>query len=75
LCLYTDGLIERRGQPIDDGIRKLCAAVPTGDPEVACACVMAAMADGMHTDDVALLIIRREPRQVQGSAARAGGSA
>jgi phosphoserine phosphatase RsbU/P len=74
LCLYTDGLIERRGQPIDDGIRKLCAAVPTGDPEVACACVMAAMADGMRTDDVALLIIRREPGQVEGSSARTGGS-
>ena len=74
LCLYTDGLIERRGQPIDDGIRKLSAAVPTGDPEVACACVMAAMADGMRTDDVALLIIRREPGQVEGSAAGTGGS-
>jgi putative methionine-R-sulfoxide reductase with GAF domain len=81
LCLYTDGLVERRGQPIDDGIRKLCAAVPTGDPEVACACVMAAMADGTRTDDVALLIICREPGQVQGLAgpgdfaSRAGASA
>jgi phosphoserine phosphatase RsbU/P len=75
LCLYTDGLIERRGQAIDDGIRKLCAAVPTGDPEVACACVMAAMADGMRTDDVALLIISREPGQVPGSAAGPGGAA
>jgi putative methionine-R-sulfoxide reductase with GAF domain len=75
LCLYTDGLVERRGQPIDDGIRKLCAAVPTGDPEVACSCVMGAMSDGMRTDDVALLIIRREPGQVPGSAAEPGGSA
>jgi serine phosphatase RsbU (regulator of sigma subunit) len=75
LCMYTDGLVERRDQPIDDGIRKLCAAVPTGDPEVACGCVMAAMVDGMRTDDVALLIIHREAGQVPGSAARAGGLA
>ena len=27
LCLYTDGLVERRDQPIDEGIARLCAAV------------------------------------------------
>lgn len=62
LCLYTDGLVERRDRPIDQGISKLCANVPVGDPEAACAHVMAAMADGSpHADDVALLVIRREP--------------
>jgi phosphoserine phosphatase RsbU/P len=62
LCLYTDGLVERRDQPIDQGIARLCAAVTTADPEAGCASVMAAMAGySPHTDDVALLIVRRTP--------------
>lgn len=62
LCLYTDGLVERRSRPIDEGIARLCSALPAREPEVACACVMAAMTDANpRTDDVALLIIRRDP--------------
>ena len=62
LCLYTDGLVERRDQPIDHGIEKLRAAVTTAEPEAGCASVMAAMADySPHTDDIALLILRRAP--------------
>jgi anti-anti-sigma factor len=62
LCLYTDGLVERRDQPIDEGIARLCAAVTAGDPEAGCASVMAAMADdSAHNDDVALLMIHRKP--------------
>jgi serine phosphatase RsbU (regulator of sigma subunit) len=37
LCLYTDGLVERRDQPIDQGIAQLRAAVAPADPEAACA--------------------------------------
>ena len=60
VCLYTDGLVERRDQPIDHGIARLCAAVTTADSEAACASVMAAMAGySTHTDDIALLILRR----------------
>ncbi|MGN6679482.1 MAG: PP2C family protein-serine/threonine phosphatase [Streptosporangiaceae bacterium] len=74
LCLYTDGLVERRDQSIDYGISKLCAAIPIGDPEVACACVMAAMADGdPRTDDVALLVIRHEPGEQWAPHAQPGG--
>lgn len=62
LCLYTDGLVERRDRPIDDGIARLSAAVSAGDPEHACASVMLAMAGYMtHRDDVALLMLRRLP--------------
>jgi sigma-B regulation protein RsbU (phosphoserine phosphatase) len=62
LCLYTDGLVERRDQPIDQGIAQLRAAVTTADPEAACAAVMAAMAGySPHTDDIALLILRHPP--------------
>jgi phosphoserine phosphatase RsbU/P len=71
LCLYTDGLVERRDQPIDHGISRLCAAVTTAGPEAGCASVMAAMADySPHTDDIALLILRREP----GEPGQPGGS-
>ena len=67
LCLYTDGLVERRDQPIDHGIDKLRAAVTTAEPEAGCASVMAAMADySPHTDDIALLILRRAPGEPGG---------
>jgi phosphoserine phosphatase RsbU/P len=62
LCLYTDGLVERRDQPIDQGIAQLRAAVTTADPEAGCAAVMAAMAGySPHTDDIALLMLRHPP--------------
>ncbi len=62
LCLYTDGLVERRGRPIDEGIARMCAATAAGDPEAACAQVMATMTDDpIHNDDVALLMLRRRP--------------
>jgi hypothetical protein len=32
LCLYTDGLVERRGRAIDEGIARLCAAIAARDP-------------------------------------------
>ena len=68
LCLYTDGLIERRDQPIDQGIAQLRAAVTTADPEAACAAVMAAMAgDSPHTDDIALLMLRHPLGEPGGS--------
>jgi sigma-B regulation protein RsbU (phosphoserine phosphatase) len=62
LCLYTDGLVERRGRPIDDGIARLSATLRAMDPEAACAAVVAAMSDhNPHEDDVALLILRCAP--------------
>jgi anti-anti-sigma factor len=68
LCLYTDGLVERRDQPIDHGIARLCAAVTTAKPEAGCASVMIAMAGySPHTDDIALLILRRAPGEPDGS--------
>ena len=75
LCLYTDGLVERRDRPIDDGIARLSAALTLSDPEIACAYVMAAMADSSpHSDDVALLILRRTPTPDSEPAASTAGS-
>ncbi len=62
LCFYTDGLVERRDRPIDDGIDRLSAALTATDPETGCALVMGGMADYIpREDDVALLLLRRTP--------------
>jgi phosphoserine phosphatase RsbU/P len=61
LCFYTDGLIERRGEPIDDGMARLCRAVTAQPAEMACATVMQAMVgSGPAQDDIALLMLRRD---------------
>jgi sigma-B regulation protein RsbU (phosphoserine phosphatase) len=65
LCLYTDGLVERRDRFLDDGIDRLTGAVTARHPELACAAAMAAMADFTpYTDDIALLMLRRREEPV-----------
>ena len=66
LCFYTDGLVERRDYPIDDGLAALCQVVTAAPPEEVCASVMDAMvgAEPAH-DDIALLVVRREPARPQ----------
>jgi serine phosphatase RsbU (regulator of sigma subunit) len=60
LCLYTDGLVERRSEPIDASLARLCAVVQPGDPESACVSVMAALVGSEPADDdIALLMISR----------------
>ena len=60
VCFYTDGLIERRGQPIDDGLERLCQAVTAQPPDAACAAVMTALVGSEPAqDDIALLTVRR----------------
>jgi putative methionine-R-sulfoxide reductase with GAF domain len=62
LCFFTDGLIERRDQPIDDSLARLCQAVTAGPPEVVCASVMRRLiGSDSARDDVALLVFRRNP--------------
>ena len=61
LCFYTDGLIERRGELIDDGLARLCRSITAQSPEAACAAVMHALAgSGPARDDIALLMVRRQ---------------
>jgi phosphoserine phosphatase RsbU/P len=64
LCLYTDGLVERRDEPIDDGITRLCQAVTPEPPEDVCAWTMQALVGHQHPgDDIALLVLRWLPGQ------------
>ena len=59
LCLFTDGLVERRDMPIDDGITRLCQTVTPGPPESVCVSVMQALVGRQHPgDDIALLVLR-----------------
>jgi phosphoserine phosphatase RsbU/P len=61
LCFYTDGLVERRDELIDDGLDRLCQAVTAQPAEAACAAVMGAMVGNEPTrDDIALLMVRRQ---------------
>jgi serine phosphatase RsbU (regulator of sigma subunit) len=61
LCFYTDGLVERRGELIDDGLDRLCRAVTAQPPEAACAAVMGALVGNEPArDDIALLMVRRQ---------------
>jgi len=60
-CFYTDGLIERVGEPIDEGLARLCRAVTAEPAEAACAAVMQALVGAAAPrDDIALLILRRQ---------------
>jgi phosphoserine phosphatase RsbU/P len=59
LCLFTDGLVERRDEPIDDGITLLCETVTPGAPESVCVSVMQALVGSQYPgDDIALLVLR-----------------
>ncbi|MCR3753772.1 PP2C family protein-serine/threonine phosphatase [Lentzea californiensis] len=59
VVLYTDGLVERRGQDLDAGLELLRQAVAPMSPEALCGQVMATMVgDKPATDDIALVAIR-----------------
>ncbi|HET9972894.1 MAG TPA: PP2C family protein-serine/threonine phosphatase, partial [Streptosporangiaceae bacterium] len=60
LCFYTDGLVERPGEVIDEGIDRLCQAVTAESAEAACAAVTGALIGSEPArDDIALLVFQR----------------
>jgi putative methionine-R-sulfoxide reductase with GAF domain len=60
VVLYTDGLVERRGEVIDQGLDRLREAVAPGPPAAVCHRVMAHMIGNTPSeDDVAVLAFRR----------------
>jgi serine phosphatase RsbU (regulator of sigma subunit)/anti-sigma regulatory factor (Ser/Thr protein kinase) len=60
LALYTDGLVERRGQDIDTGLRLLREAMahPGQSPEESCDAALDALLPARPSDDIALLVAR-----------------
>lgn len=68
MCLFTDGLVERRPQPEDgdsdivgDNIDRLAQALAAGDdPEMACIRALAdVVGDHVAEDDIAVLVAKR----------------
>jgi PAS domain S-box-containing protein len=69
LILYTDGLVERRDEPIDAGVARLEDAITGGpqDPDALCAHLIKSVRppNSQHDDDVTALVVRissRDPR-------------
>jgi serine phosphatase RsbU (regulator of sigma subunit) len=61
LCLYTDGLVERRGEPLDDSLDRLLRATAAGPPDTCCSTIMGTMVGNQPaSDDIALLILQRQ---------------
>jgi serine phosphatase RsbU (regulator of sigma subunit) len=63
LLLYTDGLIERRGEPLDVGIDRLATLLAGAAPAAAAICgeIVAALTSE-PADDIALLALGLAPR-------------
>jgi serine phosphatase RsbU (regulator of sigma subunit) len=62
LCLYTDGLVERRGESIDHGLELLVATVDPESAETVCVKVMNRLVNAhIAQDDIAVLVLRRLP--------------
>jgi signal transduction histidine kinase/serine phosphatase RsbU (regulator of sigma subunit) len=61
LVLYTDGLVERRGEPIDTGLRRLAeaAADSPGHAATLVERLVAAMPGSARPDDVAVMALSR----------------
>jgi sigma-B regulation protein RsbU (phosphoserine phosphatase) len=57
---YTDGLVERRTEIIDVGIKALIDVVEAAAPETVCNVVMAQLAPAQPDDDIAVLALRRD---------------
>jgi hypothetical protein len=60
VALYTDGLVERRGESIEEGIERLRAAIGTAHPNQVTADLMHRLVGTTTTyDDIALVVLRR----------------
>ena len=70
IVLYTDGLVERRGEVLDTGLQRLadaaCGLSHLGPAELVAALADAALGDAGPADDVALLVVRAVPAPLQG---------
>jgi PAS domain S-box-containing protein len=61
VALYTDGLVERRGERLEDGLARLCdAAAGGGTPDAVLERVLAAADVEDADDDVTLVVVRAE---------------
>jgi phosphoserine phosphatase RsbU/P len=59
ILLYTDGLVERRGLTLLDGIDRLINVIDAGTPEHMCNRSLSLLSDQDAADDVALIAVAR----------------
>jgi serine phosphatase RsbU (regulator of sigma subunit)/PAS domain-containing protein len=67
LVLYTDGLVERRGETLDDGLDRLLRAVErhgAEDLEALCDALLADLVPDEADDDIAIVAVRLHPSAV-----------
>jgi hypothetical protein len=63
VAFYTDGLIERRGESLDVGFDRLLDAISPGPADTIAGTIMRrVIGRTVPSDDVALVVVRREPR-------------
>jgi uncharacterized protein YigA (DUF484 family) len=59
VVLYTDGLVEKRGEPLDVGVDRLRRVVTTGSPDIQCRQIMLRLVgETVPQDDIALIVMR-----------------
>ncbi|MFG2915728.1 SpoIIE family protein phosphatase [Kitasatospora sp. NPDC048298] len=63
LTLYTDGLVERRGQDLDEGLELLCRTVADrrGSLEQTCDAVLSRLTETTGEDDIAVIMAQVRP--------------
>jgi sigma-B regulation protein RsbU (phosphoserine phosphatase) len=61
LLLYTDGLVERRDEPLRESIARLLTALHGGTADDLCVQATAHLHHRAATDDIALIALRRDP--------------
>ncbi|WP_316519878.1 SpoIIE family protein phosphatase [Kitasatospora brasiliensis] len=64
LTLYTDGLVERRGQDLDEGLELLCRMVADrrGSLEQTCDAVLTRLTETTGEDDIAVIMAQVRPQ-------------
>ncbi|MFF8772030.1 SpoIIE family protein phosphatase [Kitasatospora sp. NPDC015120] len=63
LTVYTDGLVERRGRDLDEGLRLLCRTVADrrGSLEQTCDAVLSELTGRTSEDDIAVIMAQARP--------------
>ncbi len=59
MVFYTDGLVERRGESLDEGMERLRDALRAESPEGVCRLLAKAVLEDGIQDDVAIVVLRR----------------
>jgi PAS domain S-box-containing protein len=68
LVLYTDGLVERRGESLDEGLDRLvevAAACEDRAPETMASALLGGLAPAGAIDDVAVVVLRFDPAPLE----------